>query len=84
MATSGSDHTLASRGSGIESAPELPQGSKIDRYVILEVLGKGGMGVVYKAYDTLRNQDVAYKTLQNASGKTLLLFKNEFRALSDA
>ena len=34
-----------------------------DRYQIKEILGKGGMGVVYKAYDKITELDVAIKTI---------------------
>jgi serine/threonine protein kinase len=53
---------------GHESAPEatLRAGAQLGRYVILERLGAGGMGVVYAAYDPQLDRKVAVKLLRGA------------------
>lgn len=53
------------------------------RFHVLETLGKGGMGVIYRARDEEMQRDIALKTLRRGSSDDLYRLKQEFRALSE-
>jgi eukaryotic-like serine/threonine-protein kinase len=44
----------------------LRPGDKLGPYEIVDLLGKGGMGEVYRAHDTSLSRDVAIKVLPGA------------------
>ncbi len=49
---------------------EIPRGETIDRYIVVGVLGRGGMGTVYRAYDTQLNRTLAIKILHRELART--------------
>ncbi|QTA86081.1 serine/threonine-protein kinase [Desulfonema magnum] len=56
------------------------------RYEILEEIGHGGMGSVYKVYDAVRGENLALKEMSlrhTESPAAILGFKNEFRIMSE-
>jgi len=53
------------------------------RFEVRRRIGSGAFGVVYEAFDGVRNATVAIKALRADSSDALRRFKREFRSLSD-
>ena len=80
--TNGSPQPRAASSSSRSESRFLPGAILAERYRIISLLGKGGMGEVYRADDLTLDQPVALKFLpETVSGQenALIRFKNEVR-----
>jgi tetratricopeptide (TPR) repeat protein len=77
------DRTTSGRTPADSKRPLFEPGQRLqdDRFTIVEVLGSGGEGVVYRATDSVRGRDVALKILHVEEGASRAQLKREFRFL---
>jgi tetratricopeptide (TPR) repeat protein len=59
----GSANRATTHRRGHDGAPRFERGATLGRYIVLEVLGEGGMGTVYAAFDPDLNRKIAIKLL---------------------
>jgi tetratricopeptide (TPR) repeat protein/tRNA A-37 threonylcarbamoyl transferase component Bud32 len=77
-------HVSGERTSSVVTSSGIQKGDTLDRYVILDRLGAGGMGEVYTAWDPVLDRKVAVKVLKpDFEGSELLLELKE-RLLREA
>lgn len=71
-------------GGGLTEEPGSRPPKQLDRYVILEKVGEGGMGVVYRALHAAMGRQVALKALPTGavdSSEKIRRFRREARAV---
>jgi tetratricopeptide (TPR) repeat protein len=66
------------------STPDLGPAARPGRYRVLEELGRGGMGIVYKAQDTVLDRTVAFKVLPESLRDNPQALKNFLREAKSA
>lgn len=69
------------RNASDQRPDDLPRGTRIGRYRIARVVGRGGMGTVYRAFDEDTKRDVAVKILRPGLPD---LLRNRFLAECEA
>jgi hypothetical protein len=77
----GPRHQVQSRPTTMELGAIAFRGTT--RFRLVRLLGRGGMGVVYEAFDEANGLPVAVKLLPVVSPDMLLRFKREFRTVAD-
>jgi serine/threonine protein kinase len=64
------DHETDEPEDAADSRPDwLARGETIGRYIVLECLGVGGMGVIYSAWDPRLDRKLAIKVVRDRHGK---------------
>jgi serine/threonine protein kinase len=80
---SASDISMDALPQKAESKERVDEPVRMGRFIDVQRLGSGGMGMVFTAFDPERNTKVALKTIKNVGGEAIYRFKREFRALAD-
>jgi serine/threonine protein kinase len=77
------DGQIEGHFSGAAERKRYKKGDLVGQCEILDVIGQGGMGCVYKAHDRVLDRIVALKTLtKQMSEESILRFQQEARSLS--
>jgi eukaryotic-like serine/threonine-protein kinase len=82
-----SDATVCERGGEKPEKPsgaKLARGTNLGRYVLLDPIGKGGLGVVYAAYDPQLDRKVALKLLRPRANSSATASEGKARLLREA
>jgi len=76
--------TIGEQRSSRPERPPLSKGAAIGRYVILDLVGRGGMGEVYAAYDPKLDRRIALKLLDEraTSPMSTARFSREAQAIA--
>ncbi|OGP58716.1 MAG: hypothetical protein A2V67_16940 [Deltaproteobacteria bacterium RBG_13_61_14] len=77
-------HFQDTQAMGESTAPVLLERTAETRYEIIEEIGRGGMGIVYRARDTILDRIVAYKVLPANLKDHPQALKNFFREAKSA
>ncbi|RMD57726.1 hypothetical protein D6825_03150 [Candidatus Woesearchaeota archaeon] len=80
--TGNAENNLDSFAKTSQSASEEAEGVKIPDHTIIEKLGQGAMGAVYRAKHDALNRSVAIKTVILPCIENLLLFSREAKAMA--
>jgi eukaryotic-like serine/threonine-protein kinase len=65
-------------------APEILRGTSLGRYMVIDLLGTGGMGQVYAAYDPELNRRVALKLLRSQASTSAAAEQDQARLMREA
>ncbi len=65
-----------------DSGADLVRGAAVGRYLVLELIGSGGMGVVYAAYDPTLHRRIALKLVRDRHGDGAERLLREAQALA--
>ncbi|MEM6289673.1 MAG: serine/threonine-protein kinase [Myxococcota bacterium] len=65
-----------------QSVPRIARGDSVGRYVVLDLVGHGGMGRVYKSYDPKLKREVALKLLRTTASEMEVRAFREAQAMA--